>query len=102
METFKSSTNLKNDDYLCRLKLEQAGQCEWTLDPNISGKYTVVFKQPYKEPPLVLYNVVVKNGSFDVTHQLFDITEKAFVICIQNASLSEPVNGVIRWKSNGC
>jgi hypothetical protein len=102
METFKSSANIKNDDYLCRLKLEQAGVSDWSLDPNISGKYTVTFKQQYHEPPLILYNVVVKNGSFEVSHQLFEVTEKYFVICIQNANLTDPVSGTIRWKSNGC
>lgn len=101
MQTFKSSANLKNDEFLAKLKFQQAGISDWQLDPNISGKYSVTFKNAYIEPPLINYNIIVKNGAFDVAHQLVDVTEKGFVVYIQNGNLSEPVSGVLRWQSLG-
>ena len=103
LEPYKSKINVRNEQKTAmnKMRMDQQGSTEFGLEPNLSGNLRVTFSTPYKSPPFIHYYLIVKSGGFDVTSFLAEVTEKGFIVSIQNSSLTDSASGTLKWKSFG-
>lgn len=97
MQEYKSQQNIALELKAEKRAETRRGEAPFSVNGNTSGRVTIKFTKEYNEPPFVLLNLIVLEGSeFQVSAIMTSLTNSDFTFNIQNTS-DKPTKGIVQW-----